>query len=74
MIEQVTSDSGERIIEVMRDNDGSYILHKFIRKYDPEEETSYEIRAFPDPIGRYGDFDSAIKEAKYLLGIGSESG
>jgi len=68
-IERIFSGCGKRIIEVVRDSDGSYLLHKFIRKYDSEEEKSYEIREFPDPAGRFGDFDSAVREAKDLLGI-----
>lgn len=71
-LERVSSDCGKRIIEVVRDSGGTYLLHKFVRKYDPEEEKSYEIREFPDPTGRFGDFDSAVKEAKNILGIPEE--
>jgi len=66
-VEQIHSACGKQVIEVMRDSDGSYILRKFVRKYDLEEEKSYEIRVLPDPVGRFGDFDSAVKEAKNLL-------
>jgi hypothetical protein len=65
--ERIFSDSGEQVIEVVRDSDGSYVLHKFIRKYDSEEEKFYEVRELPDPTGRYHDVDSAVKEAKRLL-------
>ena len=68
-LERIFSDCGKRIIEVARDSDGSYLLLKFVRKYDSEEEKSYEIREYPDPTGRFGDFESAVKEAKDLLGI-----
>lgn len=67
--ERVLSDSGEQIIEVVRDSDGSFMLHKFVRKYDPEEEKFYEVRELPNPAGRYGDFSSAVKEAKRVLGV-----
>lgn len=53
----------------MRDDNGSYLFHKFILKYDPEEEETYEIRELPDPSGRFGGLDSAVKEAKHLLGL-----
>ncbi len=68
-IERIHSGCGKQIIEVVRDSDGSYLLHKFVRKYDSEEEKTYEVRERPDPTGRFGDLDSAVKEAKYLLGL-----
>ena len=67
--ERIFSSSGEQIIEVVRDSDGSYILQKFVRKYDEEEGKFYEVRELPNPTGRYGDFSSAVKEAKRLLGV-----
>lgn len=67
--ERVFSDSGEQIIEVVRYSDGSYMLHKFVRKYDSEEEKFYEVRELPNPTGRYGDFTSAINEAKRQSGV-----
>lgn len=67
--ERVFSDSGEQIIEIVQDSDGSYMLHKFVCKYDTEEEKFYEVRELPNPTGRYGDFSSAIKEAKRVLGV-----
>ncbi|MFA5448780.1 MAG: hypothetical protein WC233_10960 [Sphaerochaeta sp.] len=67
--ERVFSESGEKIIEVVRDSDGSYILHKFVRKYDSEEEKFYEVRELPNPTGKYGNFSSAVKEAKRVLGV-----
>ncbi|WP_148707055.1 hypothetical protein [Marinobacter sp. F3R11] len=68
-LERISSADGRQIFEVVQDNDGSYLLHKFVRKYDSEEDKSYEIREYPDPTGRFGDFDSAVKEAKNLLEI-----
>lgn len=68
MVERVFSRSGEKIIEVVQDDDASYVLHKFVRKYDAEEEIFYEVREFPNPAGRYGDFSSAVEEAKRILG------
>ncbi len=67
--ERVISGSGEQVIEIVRDGNGSYMLHKFVRKYDSEEEKFYEVRELPDPTGRYGDFSSAINEAKRVLGV-----
>lgn len=66
---RVLSGSGEQIIEVVRNSDGSFVFHKFVRKYDPEEEKFYEVRELPNPSGRYGDFSSAVKEAKRVLGV-----
>ena len=67
--ERIFSSSGEQMIEVVRESDGSYTLHKFIRKYDEEEERFYEVRELPNPAGKYGDLSSAIKEAQRVLGI-----
>jgi len=68
-IERIQSDCGKKIIEVVKDSNGSYLLHKFVRKYDSEEERTYEVREHPDPSGRFGDIESAVQEAKYLLGL-----
>ena len=67
--ERIISASGEQIIEVVQNDDDSYALHKFVRKYDIEEEKFYEVRELPNPTGRYGDFSSAVKEAKRVLGV-----
>lgn len=68
-IKRIHSDCEKRIIEVVRDSDGSYLLREFERKYDPEEEVTYEIRVHSNLSGRYGDLESAVQEAKYLLGL-----
>lgn len=70
--ERVFSDCGKRIIELVQDRDGSYLLQKFVRKYDSEEEKFYEVRELPDPSGRFGDFPSAVKEAKRMLRVSAE--
>lgn len=67
--ERVFSYTGEQIIEIVQDSDGSYTLNKFVRKYDTEEEKFYEVRELPNPTGRYGDLSSAVKEAKRVLGV-----
>lgn len=66
---RISSKSGKVIIEVVRKYDDSYILHKFISKYDLEEEKYYEIRELPNPSGHFGDFQAAIKEAERITGI-----
>lgn len=66
-IQRFSSDNGLKIIEIIQDSDGTYLLHKFIVKYDSEEKQSYEVREYPGPTGRFGDFGSAVKEAKSLL-------
>ena len=67
IVERVRSDCGTRIIEVLRDTDGAYLLRKFSRRYDREEEKEYEIRELPDPCGRFGDLSTAIRKAKSLV-------
>jgi len=71
-IKRIHSDCDKRIIEIVRDSDGSYLLHEFARKYDSEEEVIYEIRVLSNLGGRYGDLDSAVNEAKYLLGLAKD--
>lgn len=67
--ELIVSDCGRRMIEVVRDGDGYYCFRQFVHKYDAEEEASYDIRELPDPTGRFGDFETAVKEAERFLGM-----
>jgi hypothetical protein len=67
-MDRIFSGDGARFIDVMQSKDGSYLLRKFVRKYDPDEERTYEVRELPDPAGRYGDVDAAVAEARRLLG------
>ncbi|WP_027330147.1 hypothetical protein [Marinimicrobium agarilyticum] len=66
-LKRISSKSGTRFIEIMKTDNGSLLLQKFVQQYDPEEDRIYEIREFPDPEGRYGDLDAAIAEAMRLL-------
>lgn len=66
-LKRISSTCGARFIDVMQAADGSYLLRKFVQKYDSEEERNYEVRELPDPMGRYGDLEAAITEAKRLL-------
>jgi len=68
-VKRIYSDCDNRIIEIVKDNDGSYLLHEFARKYDAEEEVTYEIRVLSNLGGRYGYLSSAIEEAKRVLGV-----
>ena len=65
--ERVVSKDGIRYIDVMQAEDGSFILHKFARRYDPDEDKDYVIRELPNPQGRYGDLKAAINEAETVL-------
>lgn len=66
-LERISSRSGTRFIDVVQTEDGSYVLQTFVRKYDSEEEQTYEVRELPDPTGRYAELNAAIIEAKRLL-------
>lgn len=66
-VKRVYSDKNSRIIEIVKDNDNSYLLHEYVFKYDPEEEVNYEIRVDSNLGGRYGDLASAVKEAERIL-------
>lgn len=67
-LKRISSKNGARFIDIVKSDDGSFLLQKFVQKYDSEEERTYEVREFPDPVGRYGDLDAAITEAERLLG------
>ena len=67
--ERVYSESGDRIIELVQDANGCYLLKKFIRLYDEEEEKHYVTRELPDPSSRFADRSSAVNEAQRLLKI-----
>ena len=71
-IKRIHSDCEKRIIEIVRDDDGSYLLNEFVRKYDSEEEVTYEIRVLSNLGGRYGNLSSAVKEAKRELGVAQD--
>ena len=66
-IKRIYSDCNKRILEIVKDDDGSYLLHEFERKHDSEEEAIYEIRVLSNIGGRYRDLESAVQEARYIL-------
>lgn len=66
---RITSANGKRSIAIVKAEEGSFSLQQFILKYDEEEDCYYEIRQLPDPSGKYGDLDLALKEAERLLNI-----
>lgn len=66
-LKRIISKSGTRFVDIVKAEDGSYLLRKFVTKYDFEEDRMYEVRELPDPGGRYGDMESAISEAERLL-------
>ncbi|MEM9103699.1 MAG: hypothetical protein AAGB12_15425 [Pseudomonadota bacterium] len=68
-IERVSSESGNQFIDIVQADDGSYMLHQFVRKFDPEEEQYYVIRISPDPAGKFGDLTVAFSEAKKIMAL-----
>ena len=68
-VARLQSDDGQTVIEIIRDDDGTFIFNKYIKQYDPEEETYYEMRVRPNPGGRYANHDIAIKEAQAILNL-----
>ncbi|WP_170789577.1 hypothetical protein [Ruegeria lacuscaerulensis] len=63
---RVFSHCGSRIFEISGDEQGGYRLQEFARKYDAEEEVTYEIKVMSNLGGLFGDFDTALKEAERL--------
>jgi len=66
-VDRLKSCEGRKIIDIVRDADGTFLLHEYQSKYDAEEETTYEVRVHPDPGGRYGSIKMAIAEANRIL-------
>ena len=68
-VKRVLSKSKRRFIDVIQAEEGSYLLHQFVRKYDAEEDKNYEIRELPDPVGKFGELEAAILEAKRIVNL-----
>ena len=66
-LKRISSKDENQFIDILQAEDGAYILHKYVKKYDSEEECNYEVREFPDPTGRYGELGPAIYEAEKIL-------
>ncbi len=66
---RVYSESGSRILEVVKGEDGLFTLQEFARRYDAEEEITYEIKVESNYSSKFDDFDIALKEAKRLISL-----
>ena len=66
-VERIASKDEKNFIHVLEQEDGSFSLQKFVKKYDSEEDSEYEIRVLPDPDGKFADLSTAIAEAERLL-------
>lgn len=71
-LQRIESEDGKQSIEILRSEDGTFVLRKHVKRYDREEELWYEVREKPDPHGRFADREMAIAEAKVILGLKSE--
>ncbi len=68
-IDSVLSADGAEIIDIIESQPGVYRLHRYEKKYDPEEQSKYIIRVLPDPDGLFGDLASATAEANRLVAL-----
>tara|TARA_Y100000310_G_scaffold247516_1_gene253118 strand:+ start:1858 stop:2082 length:225 start_codon:yes stop_codon:yes gene_type:complete len=69
-VERVYCDIQDKRIDVVETSDGVFELFLFSKKFDVEENVSYEIRVYPNPAGKFGDLSTAIDEAKRLIRLG----
>lgn len=69
-VERVYSDIQDKRIDVVETSDGVFELFLFSKKFDVEEDVSYEVRVYPNPAGKFGDLSTAIDEAKRLIRLG----
>jgi hypothetical protein len=67
LIKTVISDNETCRIDIMRKPTGYFELHKYVGRYDEEEDVSYEIRETPNPSGLFDDLNAATEEAKRVL-------
>lgn len=68
-IDSVLSADGTTIIDMIENQPGLYGLHRYAKKYEPEEQSEYIVRILPDPDGLFGDLSSATAEANRLLAL-----
>jgi hypothetical protein len=68
-IERITSGDGLKFVEVFQHGDQSYVLRRFAKKFDPEEDVHYEIEILPHPASRFVDLQAAIDEAQRMVEV-----
>ncbi len=66
-IEKIISHDGNKAIQVTENSVGSFELHLFHKKYDSEEDVTYEVRVTPNPSGLFGNLEEALDEAKRII-------
>ena len=69
-VERISSGDGNEYIEIVKEDDGMYLLRKYAQMYDTEEETAYTVEVLPKPASRFASLDLARNESKRLLGLG----
>ncbi|KZN68263.1 hypothetical protein N473_07505 [Pseudoalteromonas luteoviolacea CPMOR-1] len=68
-VKRISSESEGICIQIKQSADGTYNLEKYLSKYDPEEEVSYEVKVTPNPSGIFDTLESAEEEAKRVLDL-----
>lgn len=65
--ETISSRDGRTRIEAIERDDGNYSLRKFEKRYDTEENVSYEVECLSFSSGIYGSLKEALQEARRLI-------
>ena len=63
----VSSIDGKTRFEAVERDDGNYLLRKFEKHYDSEEEASYEVECLSFSSGIFGSLKEALQEARRLI-------
>ena len=67
LVKEIISDEKKCRIGIVQKSTSYFELHKYVERYDEEEEVHYEIREMPNPQGIFADLEAAIEEAERIL-------
>ena len=67
LVKEIISDKKKCRINIVQKPTGYFELHKYVERYDDEEEVYYEIREMPNPQGIFDNLDVATEEAERIL-------
>jgi len=65
--ERILSTDGHKIIEIVESSDETYILRRYLLKYDAEEDVNYEVQVNMQGNSIFSEKHQAINEAKRLV-------
>ena len=64
---KIYAEDRNSFIEIVEERQGVFSLHKYVQRYDEEEDVSYTLRSIPNPGGKYGSEEIARQNAIRLI-------